>query len=102
MKIPKKGTLVRITWDDICGFTNSDIGEVRPARCVTIGTIQKKKGDFLIVSTSLFMKDSPRDALQGDFLALPLGIIRSIEALQQTATSLKTSKKQQGKADSMA
>jgi len=81
MKVPAKlGTLLEIHWDDICAFTNQTVTESKPARCITIGRLAAKRPDHIVVATSLFETRADQTP-EGDFVAIPLGVIRRIRRL---------------------
>ena len=81
MKVAAKiGTLLEITWDDICAFTNHAASDAKPARCVTIGRLIEKRADHIVVATSLFETREDQTP-EGDFVAIPLGVIRRIRRI---------------------
>ncbi|MBC8324326.1 MAG: hypothetical protein H8E27_01695 [Verrucomicrobia subdivision 3 bacterium] len=81
MKLPAKlGALLEIHWDDICSFTNETLPDAKPARCITIGRLAAKRPDHIIIATSLF-DTRPDQPPEGDFVAIPLGVIRRIRRI---------------------
>ena len=45
-RLPKIGSRVRVSWNDICNYTNENLSAVKPAACWTEGILIKANKDF--------------------------------------------------------
>jgi len=52
------------------------LDDARPAPCTTTGRLVKKNAEFVVVATSLFTE--PGDQLCGDFICIPVGVLRKV------------------------
>jgi len=81
-KIPAVGKLAKVYWTDIVGFTNVTANTVKPAKAITIGYIHKDASDYIVIATSYFTdKVLTEDEREGDFTAMPKGLINKIEII---------------------
>ena len=64
---------------DITSSVNGTLDEARPAPCTTTGRLMKKTEEFIVVATSLFTE--PAEQLCGDFVAIPVGVLRKVTAI---------------------
>lgn len=68
------GKLVIVHWLDVVGYINESVGEVKPAKCKTVGWLHEIKPDHIVLATSLYQGDQ-----EGDWTALPLGMVKRIQ-----------------------
>jgi len=77
-RLPKIGSRIKITWDDVCAFTNQELRTVKPSRCWTEGILVKATKDMIVVASSQY-----DDQETGDYTVFPRnGYIVSIRKLK--------------------
>jgi hypothetical protein len=65
-RLPKIGSRISITWDDVCAFTNQELHTVKPSRCWTEGILVKATKDMIVVASSQY-----DDNETGDYTVFP-------------------------------
>lgn len=81
-KVPAVGKLCYVHWTDVVGFINVSASEAMPAKVVSVGYIHKVSKDFIVIASSYYLdENTPHDKREGDFTALPIGMIDRIEVI---------------------
>lgn len=81
-KVPAVGKLCLVHWTDVVGFINVPAIEAVPANVITVGYIHKVTDDFIVIASAYYQDETTNeDKREGDFTALPLGMINRIEVL---------------------
>jgi protein involved in ribonucleotide reduction len=81
-RYPSEGKLLKVYWDDVTGHVNSYVKRAKPAPATSIGYLHKEYEDYIVLASSYFtetLKDGGE--VEGDFTALPKGMITKIEVL---------------------
>ena len=79
MRIPKRGTLVKIFWADIVGGINQPERKIVPQNCTTVGWIQRVEPEYLVIASSVYEDDDEQTI---DGCAIPLGCILKVTRLR--------------------
>jgi len=77
-KFPPTGSRVRVLWQDIVAFTNQPLKDAAVADVWTEGKLVKVEAEFLVIATSQYIDDEPVDQTLGDYVAIPLGAVKSV------------------------
>lgn len=88
----KDNTLIKCEWEDVIGLVNGSAKDAKPAKCTTIGHIHQQFPNYIVLATSYFANSrgccpgrasDPGDLgdWEGDFTALPKGMITKIEVI---------------------
>ena len=77
-KLPPVGSRVRVLWQDIVGYINQPLKDVKVADVWTEGKLVKVETEFLVIATSQYIDDEPADQTLGDYTAIPLGAVKSV------------------------
>jgi len=81
-RIPKQGKLCKVYWNDVTGCINEVAKKSKPAPAVTVGYMHKEFDDYIVIASSYFIETvKDEDEREGDFTALPKGMITKIEIL---------------------
>ena len=81
-KVPAVGKLCHVHWTDVVGYINVSASEVTTAKVVSVGYIHKISKDFIVIASAYYQDDdTPHDRREGDFTALPLGMINRIDVI---------------------
>ena len=81
-RIPKQGRLCKVYWIDVTGHINVEAKTVKPAPAITVGYLHKEFDDYIVIASSYFTEPVKDEELrEGDFTALPKGMITKIELL---------------------
>lgn len=78
MKPPKIGDHVAVKYDDIAGYTNEYLAEVKVAKATNEGVLIRKNKSVLIVQAGFYEKES-----FGDFTIIPTGCVTSIKVIKR-------------------
>lgn len=78
-RLPPVGTRVRCLWQDIVGYINQPLKDVKIADVWTEGKLVKADKEFLVIATSQYIDDGPVDETLGDYTAIPRGAVKSIK-----------------------
>ena len=76
---PRLDSLVAVEWVDIVATINSELADAIPCPCTTTGRLVKKTDEFIVIATSIFHE--PGAEIMGDFVAIPIGVVRTIRPL---------------------
>jgi len=79
-RLPAIGSRVRCVWQDIVGFINQPLKEVKIADVWTEGKLVKANKEFLVIATSQYIDDLPSEETLGDYTAIPRGAVVSIKS----------------------
>ena len=64
------------------GVINAEAKSARPAPAVTVGYLHQEFDDYIVIATTYFTEPVKDEELkEGDYTALPKGMIKSIELL---------------------
>jgi|TARA_B100000586_G_scaffold235772_1_gene186305 hypothetical protein len=81
-RFPKEGKLCKVYWIDVTGWINEVAKKVKPAPAITVGYMHKELDDYIVIASSYFTEPvKDEDEREGDFTALPKGMITKIELL---------------------
>lgn len=81
-RIPKKGKLCKVHWIDVTGVINAEAKSAKPAPAVTVGYLHQEFDDYIVIASSYFTEPVKDDSIkEGDYTALPKGMIKKIEVL---------------------
>lgn len=81
-KVPAVGKLCHVHWTDVVGFINASASDAVPVKVVSVGYIHKVSDDFIVIASAYYQdENTPHDKREGDFTALPLGMISRIEVI---------------------
>ena len=78
MNPPKLGDHVAVRYDDIAGYVNVPIAEVKVAKATNEGVLIKKNKSVVIVQAGFYDKES-----FGDYTIIPTGCVTSIKVLRR-------------------
>jgi hypothetical protein len=79
-RLPAVGSRVRVLWQDIVGYINQPLKEVKIADVWTEGKLVKADKEFLVIATSQYIDDLPPDETLGDYTAIPRGAVKSVKS----------------------
>ena len=81
-RYPSAGKLCKVHWTDVTGHINSYANRAKPAPAVTVGYLHKEFDDYIVIASSYFT-DPVKDEgeREGDFTAMPKGMITKVEVL---------------------
>lgn len=76
------GKIVKVDWDDICGFSDSwmdvkDMYEMRPHKCYTIGLLFDTTEEYIIVAATW----DHANTIVSDINCIPVGCVTNITVL---------------------
>lgn len=80
MKLPPINSRVICRWQDICGFINHPLRDVKIADVWTEGKLVKANKEFLVIATSQYIDDLPCEETLGDYTAIPRGAVKSVKS----------------------
>ena len=80
-KVPSAGKLCRIHWTDVVAYINVEANEAVPAQVESVGYMHKDSKDFIVIASAYYQDEAAPDKKEGDFTALPKGMITKIEVL---------------------
>jgi len=67
---------------DVTGHINVEARVAKPAPAVTVGYLHKEFDDYIVIATTYFTEEvKNEDFKEGDFTALPKGMIQKVEVL---------------------
>ena len=78
MKPPKIGDHVSVRYDDIAGYVNEALSNVKVAKATNEGVLIKKNKSVVIVQAGFYDKET-----FGDFTIIPTGCVTSIRVLRR-------------------
>ena len=81
-RYPSKGKLIKVYWDDVTGHINSYAKRAKPAPAISVGYLHSEHEDYIVIASSYFLETvKDEDEREGDFTALPKGMITKVEVL---------------------
>lgn len=82
-RYPSTGKLIKVFWHDVTGHINGVAGKAKPAPAISVGYLHKEYKDYIVIASSYFIEAiKDEDEREGDFTALPKGMITKIEVIQ--------------------
>jgi len=79
MKLPPLNSLVKCQWQDVVGFINSNLSEIQPEGCVTIGRLSRIEKDYIVLTSSIY--EGNKDDPVVDGTAIPKGIVVKVSTV---------------------
>ena len=81
-RYPSTGKLLKVYWSDVTGHINSYAKRAKPAPAISVGYLHSEHEDYIVIASSYFLETiKDEDEREGDFTALPKGMITKIEVL---------------------
>jgi len=81
-RYPATGKLCKVYWNDVTGHVNSYAKKAVPAPAISIGYLHKEYDDYIVLASSYFIEViKDEDEREGDFTAMPKGMITKIEVI---------------------
>ena len=74
--------MIKVYWDDVTGHINSYAKRAKPAPAISVGYLHSEHEDYIVIASSYFLETvKDEDEREGDFTALPKGMITKVEVL---------------------
>lgn len=81
-RYPATGKLCKVHWVDVTGHINSYANRAKPAPAISVGYLHKEFDDYIVIASSYFIEAVKDEGdREGDFTALPKGMITKVEVL---------------------
>ena len=81
-RYPAAGKLCKVFWMDVTGHINSYANRAKPAPAISVGYLHKEFDDYIVIASSYFIEAVKDEGdREGDFTALPKGMITKVEVL---------------------